>query len=826
MAEQCALTAVSFQRLSDDDIRNLSVLQVKTLDDLRSDAMGGLIQCSTCGRSSNVCSGHFGHIELPVPIEHPLFLGQTYNVLPVPPTRLRYPNREHDAPLTSLLRRVLCAVSRHERAAKLNRAVHAAEAALALAVRAYFTNSNADGLAGLCTRLRGKQGILRQQLMGWRVNSCARSVIAPDPLVAPWEVGVPGRVADKLQLRDGDRVIMNRQPSLHRGSMMGHVVRVRPHDFCFSLSPTITPPYNADFDGDEMNLHITSMQSQADAIYAIGVEHCMLSVASGNASVRLVQDGCLGQFLMHGLTSRQQRARLVQTCEALGQVRAAQQLHQQQLQAHNFLQQHGFSIGVDDFVHAVPCVGRNVHALGKVAENVNQYLPTSNHVRMMVDAGSKGSTINLAQLYGCVGLQTVRGKPAEPPLFDAEADAFVEHSFTEGLTETEFWMHACASREGMVQTAIKTADSGYLMRRMVKSFENITVCYDDTVRTSAGQVVQFVFGGDGIDPSTAQFKNPRQIEPGTPVGILCAQSLGEKLTQLTLDTFHSAGIAFKHGLQRVKQLLDASKSATPMLRNAKQAHCLVRYSLQQAVVAWDTVDVLPERATLEAHMRQYKLPNRFWRGQVKTDLYQAWHVAVRVRCQCACVCDETYVYAWQKPQHKLMMRGAEWAGPAMLDNSVPVLGKCPLMSHGNLSEPCMVIEQLGVEAARAVLISELTPCMGGVDRRHMELLADAMTYTGKVLGANRSGIRQADENSILGRACFETAPHVLAQAASQGSYDPLLSASSRLAVGMLPRMGAHMCDVSMQNGKPRKAQSMLEIPLAKRARFGAFMKEA
>ena len=191
MTEQSALTAVTFERLTDDDIRSMSVLQVETLEDLRSDAMGGVVQCSTCGRSSNVCAGHFGHIELPVPVEHPLFQNVSYSVLPVPPTRLRYPNREHDAPLTSLLRRVLCAVSRYSRACKLNRAIEAAESAVALAVRAYFTNSNTDGLAGLCTRLRGKHGLLRQQLMGWRVNSCARSVIVPDPLLSPWDVGVP-----------------------------------------------------------------------------------------------------------------------------------------------------------------------------------------------------------------------------------------------------------------------------------------------------------------------------------------------------------------------------------------------------------------------------------------------------------------------------------------------------------------------------------------------------------------------------------------------------------------------------------------------------------
>ena len=818
-----APTAVTFKRLSDEDIRAVSVVQVQTLDDLRSDAMGGTVQCRTCGRPSTVCCGHFGHIELPVPVAHPLFPGEVCSVLPVPPTRLRYPNREHDAPLTSLLRRILSAVARYKRATTVKRSVAAAVTAVTLAVRAYFCNTSADGLAGLCARLRGKQGLLRQQLMGWRVNSCARSVITPDPLIAPWEVGVPGRVATKLGLCDGARVIMNRQPSLHRGSMMGHVVRIRPGDMCFSLSPTVTPPYNADFDGDEMNLHITSVESKADAIYAIGVEHCMLSVSNGSAAVRLVQDGCLAQYLQHGKTGREQCDELVRCCERHGQPRAAQMLHWQQLEAEQYLAQHGFSVGLDDFLCRVPSHGRSSYTLGAVAQTVLATLPSSNHVRTMVEAGSKGSLVNLAQLYGCVGMQTVRGQPAQPPVFDRDADSFVAHSFTEGLSETEFWMHACASREGMVQTAIKTADSGYLMRRMVKCFENISVCYDDTVRTTAGQVVQFCYGGDGIDPSTSRYAHPRRIEPGTPVGILCAQSIGEKLTQLTLDTFHSAGIAYRHGLHRVKTIIDASKNGMAIMRNAPAAHRLLRYCLDAVVPSgWQEGASLTPRALVESKMRQYVQQHRYWRGKPLAT-HAPWQVAVRVRCQCRCVSDGTFVYAWQRPVgHE--PSGEAWAGPALVDGGVPVRGEAPVLLPAYLSEPPLVVSRLGIEAARTVLINELTPCMGSVDRRHVALLADAMTYTGKVLGATRTGIREADAASFLGRACFETAPNVLAQAAREDRSDPLLSASSRLAVGLIPRIGAHMCDVLSNRSTDHATKSMLDIPIAKRARFGAYMR--
>ena len=98
-----------------------------------------------------------------------------------------------------------------------------------------------------------------------------------------------------------------------------------------------------------------------------------------------------------------------------------------------------------------------------------------------------------------------------------------------------------------------------------------------------------------------------------------------------------------------------------------------------------------------------------------------------------------------------------------------------------------------------------------------------MTHTGKVLGATRTGIRENDEAAVLGRACFETAPNVLAEAAIQHESDPLESVSSRLAIGMLPQIGAHAFDILSAQQQPKKNRSMLDMPIAKRARFGAYI---
>ena len=81
------------------------------------------------------------------------------------------------------------------------------------------------------------------------------------------------------------------------------------------------------------------------------------------------------------------------------------------------------------------------------------------------------------------------------------AKGFVVNSFYTGLTATEFFFHTMGGREGLVDTAVKTAQTGYMQRRMVKAMEDFFVTYDDTVRSTGGQMLQFQYGDDGLDPS-------------------------------------------------------------------------------------------------------------------------------------------------------------------------------------------------------------------------------------------------------------------------------------------------------------------------------------
>ena len=138
-------------------------------------------------------------------------------------------------------------------------------------------------------------------------------------------------------------------------------------------------------------------------------------------------------------------------------------------------------------------------------------LSESNNLKAMVTAGSKGSFINISQMAACVGQQNVEGKRIPfgfsgrtlPHFtkddYGPESRGFVENSYLRGLTPQEFFFHAIGGREGLIDTAVKTSETGYIQRRLVKAMEDIMVKYDGTVRNSLGDVIQFLYGEDGMD---------------------------------------------------------------------------------------------------------------------------------------------------------------------------------------------------------------------------------------------------------------------------------------------------------------------------------------
>ncbi|MFC7057735.1 DNA-directed RNA polymerase subunit A' [Halovenus salina] len=214
-------------------------------------------------------------------------------------------------------------------------------------------------LKTLSQRLKGKEGRFRGSLSGKRVNFSARTVISPDPTLSLNEVGVPDRIASEMtqtmnvnernledarryvrngpethpganyvrradgrrlkvteknceelaekvqpswevsrHLIDGDIVIFNRQPSLHRMSIMAHEVVVMPYK-TFRLNTTVCPPYNADFDGDEMNMHaLQNEEARAEARVLMRVQEQLLSPRFGENILGAIQDHVTATYLL------------------------------------------------------------------------------------------------------------------------------------------------------------------------------------------------------------------------------------------------------------------------------------------------------------------------------------------------------------------------------------------------------------------------------------------------------------------------------------------------------------------------------------------------
>jgi DNA-directed RNA polymerase II subunit RPB1 len=164
-----------------------------------------------------------------------------------------------------------------------------------------------------------------------------------------------------------------------------------------------------------------------------------------------------------------------------------------------------------------------------------------------VNSGSKGNVMNIAQIGGCVGQQTVYGRRVPlrqtrlgprtliyyaPGDLRAEARGFISNSYMSGLSPAEFFEHQMAGREGIVATAVNTSESGYNQRRMIKGQESQCLGYDGTVRVSSNVIIQTSYGGDDLDGSRLE-----RI----------------KLTWLFTDLYHIKSIFFEKALEAARK---------------------------------------------------------------------------------------------------------------------------------------------------------------------------------------------------------------------------------------------------------------------------------
>jgi DNA-directed RNA polymerase II subunit RPB1 len=577
------------------------------------------------------------------------------------------------------------------------------------------SHKNGRPMKALRERLKGKEGRVRGNLMGKRVDFSARTVITADPNIAIDELGVPRSIAlnltvpevvtpfnfERMQklvsngplehpgakyvvredgtridlrfvrklseipleygykverhMQDGDVVLFNRQPSLHKMSMMGHRIRVMPYS-TFRLNLSVTTPYNADFDGDEMNMHVPqSMLTKSELIELMMVPKNIVSPQANKPVISLVQDTLLGaskitrrdvflkkdqmlnnlmylndfdgkvpipailkpeplwtgKQLFSMILPKVNVTRFASThddkldsaviedddissgdtkvlieqgelisgicdkvtlgngggslihviCMDKGSEEGKLFLGAAQKVVNYWLLHTGFSIGIADTI-ADKETNKNIEdTLEKAKQDVSKLVDNAqrgklelepgrtvqqsfesqvnsvlnkarddagsraqkslshrNNIKAMVTGGSKGSFINISQIIACVGQQNVEGaripfgfRNRTLPHFSQddsgpESRGFVANSYLRGLRPDEFFFHAMGGREGLIDTAVKTSETGYIQRRLVKAMEDVSVRYDGTVRDSQGNIIQFLYGEDGNDGSKIEFQ--------------------------------------------------------------------------------------------------------------------------------------------------------------------------------------------------------------------------------------------------------------------------------------------------------------------------------
>lgn len=560
-------------------------------------------------------------------------------------------------------------------------------------------------------RLRGKEGRLRGNLLGKRVDFTGRTVITPDPDISVDEIGVPQHIAKILtfpepvndrnleelkkrveigptgtdganfiilegekeridlrycadrkkvasflrpgmkverHLKNGDICLVNRQPSLHRFSIMAHRARIMPYS-TFRLNLSVTTPYNADFDGDEMNIQVMqNYETIAEAIELMAVHRNITTPQSNKPVMGIVQDSLLGAKYLSDrdtfLTREEAMQRIGFTSTFSGKMPVPAILKPAQLWTGkqiisdilpnmnldrfsieypttedddpeeswisptdtrviirngellagnlckrtlgnvqgslihviyndfgpmvnlNFMNdiqrissdhivEYGVSVGLKDMrvpegidqkvTEMLKVVEDEINNLQKnnssakeietlankllnsvrkkAAEDTLKSLPKSNVLKQQIGAGSKGSSVNPAQMIRLVGQQNIDGQRI-PLGFQGRtlphfkkgdngprARGFVKGRYVDGLAPDEFFFHSQAGREGISDTSIKTSDIGYVHRKLEKAMEDLSVKHDRTVRNSQGEIVQFICGEDGMDASTLETQTIESI---------------------------------------------------------------------------------------------------------------------------------------------------------------------------------------------------------------------------------------------------------------------------------------------------------------------------
>jgi len=582
--------------------------------------------------------------------------------------------------------------------------------------------------------------------------------------------------------------------------------------------------------------------------------------------------------------------------------------------------------------------------IGSICLRKKQY--HINPLQLMFMAGSKGSLLNLAQMISCLGQQTVDGKRIKNDFFksiitnkkykifedDIILNGFVKKSFCQGLDNLEFFFHAMAGREGLVDTAVKTAETGYIQRKLSKTLEDLVVFYDSTVRTSCGRLIQLNYGQDGISPEKAssfsqisnldlktiqkaQKKSSKEnqfieieifvkshtilllnssflgngfrakiltsnkkikkflvitfnkiekflqnrikilnnifIEPGTSVGAIAAQSIGEPCTQMTLQTFHSAGtgsVNITLGVPRINEIMNISKITqnskiifTHLAHANKIKVMRLKIRLQKLFLnilikkisisfqnhhIFTFIKFKKEYLFLTGILDTYRLlylkiknSNELWKnsffflnrkyGEMRLswssflektklsssnayNLYNFCKLDLQELIFCGKFHPKELFFFSEKNLIRISINGGD-------------LSKIVNLSYIDFSSILCndinkIYQVLGIEATRNIIINEIEKTFASntifTDLRHLTLLADVITHQGELMGITRYGLPKM-KSSTLALASFEKTVENLFTAASNSSRDVVMGVSENIILGKEPPVGTGL--VTLRN---------------------------
>lgn len=838
-------------------------------------------------------------------------------------------------------------------------------------------------LKTITERIKGKEGRIRKNLAGKRVNYSARTVISPDPSIEINEVGVPYEIAkvvtvsetvtdmniERLKklilnegypsanyiirpdgkrkkitpelkeeiineliidykverhLQDGDIVLFNRHPSLHRGSLMAHYVRVLPGR-TFRLHPIAAFPYNADFDGDEMNIHSPQTEeARAEAKILLDVKKNLISPKNNTNLLGTSADSVTGNYLLGldeftkdeahqllyhaGISSAFNKKKvngkeiiskiipkginykegnfkvvdgefidgkideytfgvengiLVKTIDKqLGRDETLETINKIFKIGSKYLTQRGITISVNDLdlredvvkmaedvikkaeertkeilksyddntLEIIPGKtkeeSREIKILQvlnevrtKVGDIVKKEFPEDNPVNYMIKSGGGGNILNITQMACCVGQQALWGKRIDMGFTDRtlsffkkgdlspKSRGFIKSSFIKGLRPDEFFFGAITGRDSLMDTALRTPKSGYLYRRLANALQDLKIEYDGTVRDSNNNVIQFLYGDDGLDVSGLHLN--KKVESGEAIGVVTAQSFGEPSTQMALNVFHFAGVQemqITMGLPRLIEIFDARKKPTsPKMeiylkkeyndeKNARIFAEKIKEVTLKEISSEINLDFsekkieikIDNNALKKLHITLKTVIERLEKSEFKVKekgdsiILNASEFEFREIYKLKEKLKETKISGIKGIKQVLIVKKDKDYCVITLGTNMKEMFKLKeVNSDRTISNDLYeVAEILGIEAGRQLIINEIKNVINtqglDIDIRHLKLVADAMCNSGNVKGFTRMGII-AQKASILARATFETPVKQFVTATMKGSKDKLNS---------------------------------------------------